>query len=103
MGTESPFAITSSRPLEQGSSGNAAVKSLTDCSPLQMLQFQVVVVHLALVITLLQWPSSSVLLAEAAAEVGERFWWLPHNPALPWVVLGHRVWKTPWYPNSVGR
>ncbi|KAM6198982.1 osteocrin isoform 2-T5 [Sarcoramphus papa] len=33
-----------------------------------MLQFQVVVVHLALVITLLQWHSSSVLLAEAAPE-----------------------------------
>ncbi|OPJ85624.1 osteocrin [Patagioenas fasciata monilis] len=34
----------------------------------QMLQFQLVVVHLALVITLLQWHSSSVLLAEAAPE-----------------------------------
>ncbi|KFQ57626.1 Osteocrin [Pelecanus crispus] len=33
-----------------------------------MLQFQLVVVHLALVITLLQWHSSSVLLAEAAPE-----------------------------------
>ncbi|NXJ94293.1 OSTN protein, partial [Corythaixoides concolor] len=33
-----------------------------------MLQFQVVVVHLALVIALLQWHSSSVLLAEPAPE-----------------------------------
>uniref|UniRef100_A0A8C8EA20 Osteocrin n=3 Tax=Strigidae TaxID=30459 RepID=A0A8C8EA20_9STRI len=33
-----------------------------------MLQFQLVVVHLALVITLLQWHSSSVLLVEAALE-----------------------------------
>uniref|UniRef100_A0A8C5TZZ2 Osteocrin n=1 Tax=Malurus cyaneus samueli TaxID=2593467 RepID=A0A8C5TZZ2_9PASS len=36
-----------------------------------MLQFQLVVVHLALVIALLWWSSSSVLLAEAAPEVGE--------------------------------
>nr|XP_021136281.1 osteocrin isoform X1 [Columba livia] len=35
---------------------------------LQMLQFQLFVVHLALVITLLQWHSSSVRLAEAALE-----------------------------------
>nr|XP_021136284.1 osteocrin isoform X4 [Columba livia] len=34
----------------------------------QMLQFQLFVVHLALVITLLQWHSSSVRLAEAALE-----------------------------------
>ncbi|XP_069648501.1 osteocrin isoform X2 [Haliaeetus albicilla] len=40
----------------------------TFCPPPQMLQFQLVVVHLALVITLLQWHSSSVLLAEAAPE-----------------------------------
>ncbi|NXQ29268.1 OSTN protein, partial [Alaudala cheleensis] len=33
-----------------------------------MLQFQLVVVHLALVIALLWWNSSSVLLAEAAPE-----------------------------------
>nr|XP_009680421.1 PREDICTED: osteocrin [Struthio camelus australis] len=33
-----------------------------------MLQFQLVVAHLALVITLLQWQSSSKLLAEAAPE-----------------------------------
>ncbi|XP_032553794.1 osteocrin isoform X1 [Chiroxiphia lanceolata] len=33
-----------------------------------MLQFQLVVVHLALVIALLWWHSSSVLLAEAAPE-----------------------------------
>uniref|UniRef100_A0A669Q3G4 Coiled-coil domain containing 50 n=1 Tax=Phasianus colchicus TaxID=9054 RepID=A0A669Q3G4_PHACC len=33
-----------------------------------MLQFQLVVVHLALVITLLQWHSSLVLLTEAAPE-----------------------------------
>ncbi|NXE51746.1 OSTN protein, partial [Dromaius novaehollandiae] len=33
-----------------------------------MLQFQLIVVHLALVITLLQWQSSSMLLAEAAPE-----------------------------------
>ncbi|TRZ18039.1 hypothetical protein HGM15179_009042 [Zosterops borbonicus] len=33
-----------------------------------MLQFQLVVVHLALVIALLLWNSSSVLLAEAAPE-----------------------------------
>lgn len=102
-GTEVPFAFTLLRPLEQGFSGNAAVKSLTDCSPLQMLQFQLVVVHLALMITLLQWHSSSVLLAEAAPEVGECFWWLSHNPALPQVVPGHRMWKTPQYPNRVGR
>ncbi|NXX91452.1 OSTN protein, partial [Centropus bengalensis] len=38
-----------------------------------MLQFQLVVVHLALVITLLQWHSSSVLLAEAAPEPLEPF------------------------------
>ncbi|NXY41755.1 OSTN protein, partial [Ceuthmochares aereus] len=38
-----------------------------------MLQFQLVVVHLALVITLLQWSSSSVLLAEAAPEPLEPF------------------------------
>ncbi|XP_053930999.1 osteocrin isoform X2 [Cuculus canorus] len=38
-----------------------------------MLQFQLVVVHLALVITLLQWSSSSVLLAEAAPEPSEPF------------------------------
>ncbi|XP_061308150.1 osteocrin isoform X2 [Pezoporus flaviventris] len=35
---------------------------------LQMLQFQLVVVHLALVITLLQWHSISVLLVGAASE-----------------------------------
>lgn len=52
-----------------------------------MLQFQLVVVHLALVITLLQWHSSSVLLADAAPEVGECFWCLPHNPALPCLFL----------------
>ncbi|XP_064577025.1 osteocrin isoform X3 [Zonotrichia leucophrys gambelii] len=34
----------------------------------QMLQFQLVVVHLALVIALLWWNSSSVLLAQAAPE-----------------------------------
>lgn len=68
-----------------------------------MLQFQLVVVHLALVITLLQWHSSSVLIAEAAPEVRECFWWLSHNPALPPVVLGHRVWKTGGCPNCVGR
>uniref|UniRef100_A0A669Q9Y1 Coiled-coil domain containing 50 n=2 Tax=Phasianus colchicus TaxID=9054 RepID=A0A669Q9Y1_PHACC len=34
----------------------------------EMLQFQLVVVHLALVITLLQWHSSLVLLTEAAPE-----------------------------------
>ncbi|XP_023788825.1 osteocrin isoform X1 [Cyanistes caeruleus] len=34
----------------------------------QMLQFQLMVVHLALVIALLWWNSSSVLLAEAAPE-----------------------------------
>jgi len=68
-----------------------------------MLQFQLVVVHLALVITLLQWHSSSVLLVEAAPEVGERFWWLLRNPALPWVVVGHRVWEAPQSPKSVGR
>ncbi|OWK62208.1 Osteocrin [Lonchura striata] len=39
-----------------------------DCSPLQMLQFQLVVVHVALVIALLWWDSSSVLLAQAAPE-----------------------------------
>ncbi|KAM9544352.1 osteocrin isoform 3-T7 [Guaruba guarouba] len=33
-----------------------------------MLPFQLVVVHLALVITLLQWHSTSVLLVEAALE-----------------------------------
>lgn len=79
------------------------MKPLTDCSPLQMLQFQLVVVHLALVITLLQWHSSSVLLAEAAPEVGECSWCMSHNPAPPWVALGHRMWETPQYPNSVGR
>lgn len=83
--------------------GNASVKPLIDCSPLQMLQFQLVVVHLALVITLLRWHSSSVLLTQAAPEVGECFWWLSHNPALPPVVLGHRVQKTPRSPNCVGR
>lgn len=103
MGTESPFAFTSLRPLEQGSPGNAAVKSSTDCSPLQMLQFQLVVVHLALVITLLQRHSSSVLLVEAAPEVGECFWWLSHNPDLPRVALGYRVWEMPRSPDCVGR
>ncbi|XP_010715035.1 osteocrin isoform X1 [Meleagris gallopavo] len=34
----------------------------------KMLQFQLAVVHLALVITLLQWHTSSLLLAEAAPE-----------------------------------
>ncbi|NXA31223.1 OSTN protein, partial [Eudromia elegans] len=33
-----------------------------------MLQFQLLVVHVALVVALLQWQSSSVLLAEAAPE-----------------------------------
>ncbi|XP_013814789.1 osteocrin isoform X2 [Apteryx mantelli] len=47
---------------------NMAMEPLTDRSPLQMLQFQLIVVHLALVITLLQWQSSSMLLAEAAPE-----------------------------------
>ncbi|XP_064008745.1 osteocrin [Pogoniulus pusillus] len=37
-----------------------------------MLQLQLVVVHLALVFTLLQWHSSSVLLVEAALEPLER-------------------------------
>lgn len=53
-----------------------------NCSHLQMLQFQLVVVHLALVITLLQWHSSSVLLAEAAPEVGHCFCSLSLNTAL---------------------
>uniref|UniRef100_H0ZG54 Osteocrin n=1 Tax=Taeniopygia guttata TaxID=59729 RepID=H0ZG54_TAEGU len=35
---------------------------------MQMLQFQLVVVHVALVIALLWWDSSSVLLAQAAPE-----------------------------------
>ncbi|XP_010165056.1 osteocrin [Antrostomus carolinensis] len=45
-----------------------------------MLQFQLVVVHLALVISLLQWHSSSVLLTEAAPE-----------PLKPSAALGMRV------------
>lgn len=50
------------------------MEPLTDCSPLQMLQLQLVVVHLALVITLLQQHSNTMLLAEAVPEVGECFW-----------------------------
>ncbi|KAM6326214.1 osteocrin [Podargus strigoides] len=45
-----------------------------------MLQFQLVVVHLALVITLQQWHSSSLLLVEAAPE-----------PLEPSAAMGMRV------------
>lgn len=88
--------------MEQDSSGDAAVDSFTDCSPLQMLQFQLVVLHLALVIALLWWNSNSVLLAEAAPEVGEGFWWLSRNcPSLG--IFSCRVRKTLEYPNTAGR
>lgn len=80
---------------------DAAVESLIDCSRLQMLQFQLVVVHLALAIALLWWNSSSVLLAEAAPEVGEGSWWLSHNCS-SLGVFSHRVRKTLEYPSTVG-
>ncbi|XP_010016407.1 PREDICTED: osteocrin, partial [Nestor notabilis] len=49
--------------------GSSTTCSLQEQGPhLQMLQFQLVVVQLALVITLLQWRSTSVLLVEAAPE-----------------------------------
>lgn len=67
-----------------------------------MLQFQLVVVHVALVLALLWWDSSSVLLAQAAPEVGEGFWWLSHNCS-SLGIFGHRVRRTLEYPNTVGR
>lgn len=67
-----------------------------------MLQFQLVVVHLALVIALLWWNSSSVLLAQAAPEVGEGSWWLSHNCS-SLGILSHTVRRTLEYPNTVGR